>query len=394
MNSFKSGLFFFSILLFILSCEKNEVFTETKYDCSFDLQDSVEMHPQAGVYQNILDNNQKNGLVGAVLLVKDKHGLWTGAAGNADIASGIDMQPCNRFLIASISKVFTAAAVFRYVDQGILSLEDPVNKWLPNSITDKVANANEAQIKHLLSHTSGMVDYYTTQLELDRINNVHNEWTMEDVLEYVYGKKADFEVGETYGYCNTNYLLLSMILESASGLSFQSVYEQEVFIPAGLNSAYYSESKPIPDDCVKGYADIYGNGQYAESRFLYEDEVGIGGDGGIAINAHDLSVFLEKLMKGELISQSSLEDMTNWFDMPEFWHWFPFGQTENGYGFEKFNTAYGYAVGHTGGMDGFSTYGFYFPEEDMTYVLFINSVGGYEAETAIFEQTMAVMFED
>jgi D-alanyl-D-alanine carboxypeptidase len=216
---------------------------------------------------------------------------------------------------------------------------------------------------------------------------------MEDVLKYVYGKKADFEVGETYGYCNTNYLLLSMILESASGMSFQSVYEQEVFIPAGLNSAYYSESQPIPDDCVKGYADIYGTGQYAESTFLYQDEIGIGGDGGVAINVYDLSVFLEKLMKGELISESSLNEMTNWFDMPEFWHWFPYGQTENGYGFEKFNTAYGYAVGHTGGMDGFSTYGFYFPEEDMTYVLFINSVGDNEAETDIFEETMEVMFE-
>ncbi len=393
MNNLKSG-FFFSILLFTLSCEKNQVFTETKYDCSFDLQDSVAVHPQAGVYQNILDNNQKNGLVGAVLLVKDKHGLWTGAAGQADIASDIAMQPCNRFLIASISKVFTAAAVYRYIDQGVLSLEDPVNKWLPASITDKVANANEAQIKHLLSHTSGIVDYYTTQLELDRINNVHNAWTMEDVLKYVYGKKADFEVGETYGYCNTNYLLLSMILESASGMSFQSVYEQEVFIPAGLNSAYYSESQPIPDDCVKGYADIYGTGQYAESTFLYQDEIGIGGDGGIAINAYDLSVFLEKLMKGDLISESSLDAMTNWFDIPEFWHWFPYGQTENGYGFEKFNTAYGYAVGHTGGMDGFSTYGFYFPEEDMTYVLFINSVGDNETEADIFEQTLEVMFEE
>lgn len=386
----------FAFLLFslgaFLSCEKDEVRAASFYNCDASFADSSAFHPRAAAYQAILDENRKDGLVGAVLLVKDKEGLWIGASGKADLAANVDVQACNTFLIASISKVFTATAIFRYVDRGILSLDDPINKWIPRSITDQIANGNEAQIGHLLSHRSGIRDYYTNRFELDRYNKVKNGWTKEEVLEYTYGGNADFAVGETYGYSNTNYLLLSMILESASGQSFEAVYQQEVFIPAGLQTAYYSEKQPIPDGCVRGYSDINGDGKLAESENLYLDELGIGGDGGIAINAYDLAQFLERLMKGELVSQASLDKMSDWFDLPEDWHWESFGQTENGYGLEKFNVGDTYAVGHTGAIDGFNSYGFYFPQEDMTYILFVNNTRAWNtSKRKIFEQVTELM---
>lgn len=383
------------LILFLFSCEKNKVIPTTAYGCNFVFQDSSAIHPKADIYQNILENN-RDGLVGAVLLVKDKNGLWMGAEGQADIASDVDMQTCNTFLIASISKVFTSAAVYRYIDKGILSLDDPINQWLDETIVDRVANANQAQIKHLLAHTSGIPDLYTFQMILDMVNDVSNGWTKEQLLEHVYGVNATNEVGEAYSYSNTNYLLLSIILENASGLSFEEVYQQEVFNPLNLSSAYYSEEKPIPDGLVKGYMDIYGNGQYIESEFVYNDEIGVGGDGGIVINAYDTAIFFEELMKGNLISASSLNEMTNWFDLPEDYHWQPFGQTENGFGIEKFNTSYGAAVGHSGGIGGFSTLALYSPQEDMTYILFVNSVGNesaYTSEKNIFLETMEEMFE-
>ncbi|MEM6806719.1 MAG: serine hydrolase domain-containing protein, partial [Bacteroidota bacterium] len=371
MNIDKSYLFLPLLILSFIgfaSCEQNEILPASTYSCNLSPQDSSAQHPKAVIYQSILENNRKNGLVGAVLLVKDKEGLWIGADGKADIASNIDMAPCNTFLIASISKVFTSAAIYRYIDKGILTLDDPISTWLDASIIEKVANAEQAQIKHLLAHTSGIADFYTFQFELDRINRISNDFSKEDVLEYIYGVNATHEMGETYSYSNTNFLLLAMILENASGLSFEQVYQQEVFIPLGLSSAYYSEELPIPSGSVKGYVDIYGNGQHVESEFLYKDELGIGGDGGIAINAGDLAIFFEDLMKGELISSSSLDEMTTWFDLPVAYISAddPLGQNENGFGIERFNTTYGSAVGHTGGIDGFSTIALYFPDEDMT----------------------------
>ncbi|PJF37821.1 MAG: D-alanyl-D-alanine carboxypeptidase, partial [Phototrophicales bacterium] len=103
-------------------------------------------------------------------MIKDRDGVWIGASGKADISSGVDVLPCNSFLIASISKSITAATIFSLVDDRKLSIDDPVNKWISSSITDKLENANESTIKHLLNHTSGIPDYQTTQYELDRIN--------------------------------------------------------------------------------------------------------------------------------------------------------------------------------------------------------------------------------
>jgi len=385
------------LLIGITSCEQNEILPASNYSCDLGALDNSAVHPKATTYQNILENNRKNGIVGAVLLVKDKDGIWLGADGKSDIASDIDMLSCNTFLIASISKAFTTAATYRYIDKGVLTLEDPISKWLDASIIENVNNADKAQIKHLLSHTSGIADFYTFQFELDRINRISNDFTKEEVLKYIYGVGALNEVGETYNYTNTNFLLLSMILENASGLSFEQVYQQEVFSPLGLNSAYYSEEQTIPNGTVKGYVDIYGNGQFVDSEFLYNDELGIGGDGGIAINAFDLAIFFEQLMKGNLISNTSLNEMTNWFDLPNDWvsDDDPFGQNENGFGIERFNTNYGSAVGHTGGIDGFTTIALYFPEEDMTYILLLNSAGSEEGNDSgekIFEEVAREMF--
>jgi len=382
------------VVLFVVSCEKNEVLPASNYDCTTPFQDTSEAHPKANQYQSILETHRKNGLVGAVLLVKDKHGLWMGSDGKADIASNVEVKPCNQFLIASISKVFTAAAIYRYIDKGILSLDDPINKWIDESITNNIGNANEAQIKHLLAHTSGIINYFfQLPLLLDRFNKTDNNWTKEDILTALYGKGAIDPVGETYSYSNTNYLLLSMILESASGLSFEQVCQQEVFTPLNLSGAYYSETQRLPDSVVKGYVDLYNNGQYVESESLYIDDLGVGGDGGIIATVHDVAVLFEQLMKGNLISANSLSEMTNWFPEDEE-ETEP--EMEEGFGIGKYNSEYGYAVTHNGLAYGFYSVAYYFPESDMTYVFFSNTAGsevGDDSQEAIFMETMEVMFE-
>lgn len=389
----KSTLILLStILLVFSSCEKIEMETPEVFYCSFAHQDSSDIHPKAAIYQEILDRNRKAGIVGASLMIKDKDGVWIGASGKADIASGVDVQPCSRFLIASISKSFTAATVFALIDDGVLSLDDPVNKWINKSITDKVANSNVSTLRHLLNHSSGIPDYYTLQFELDRINKIDNGWTQEDVLTYTYGKKATNGVGETYYYSNTNYLLLGMIIEHASGMALEEAYRQKVFDPAGLTSTYYSTIRPIPEGTVKGYKDIYGNSQYIESEFLYKDELNTA-DGGIATNSYDLGLFFEKLLKGELISQQSLEQMTTYEDLPSDWVDEDFGHFKNGLGLEYNQTPFGNSVGHTGGIDGFLSIAQYFPEHDATFVLLVNS-GSYENQQLlnIYQECLAEIF--
>lgn len=380
-----------SLSFLFFQCEEIETFPASTYDQPVFFSDSSSIHPDGNRYQTILENHQRQGLVGATLLVKDDNGLWLGAAGYADLASNVEMGTNSLYFIASISKLFTSAAVYRYVDQGLISLEDPIAQWLSNEVVDKVDNVKEANIGHLLSHRSGIRDFYTTQFDLDRINDDHH-WNKEEVLRYAYGKKAAFNVGEAYEYSNTNFLLLSMILERVSGMTFEEVYQEMVFNPLELTSAYYSEEVVIPSDAVKGYVDLYDNETFVESLFLYQDELGIGGDGGVAINAYHLAVFLENLVNPDFISAQSQAQMTNWFSIDGADD--VFGQTENGYGLERFNTPYESAIGHTGGIDGFITFGFYFPESDKTYVLLCNSADASKGEVfeSLFEATLEVMF--
>ena len=319
--------------------------------------------------------------------------FWAGASGKADIASKIDLVPCNLFLIASISKVFTASAIFKYVETGQLSLDDPVSKWINEDVVNKISNADQATIRHLLGHTSRIPDYFTLQFQLDILNKVHNKWDHRDILKYSYGLPPNNEVGASYWYSNTNYLLLGMILENISGQSLGEVYDQEIFKPLNLVSASFNKEDPTPDDLVKGYADVYGDGKIVESEFLYQDELGTG-DGGIAINASDLSVFFEALMKGEVISTTSLSQMTDWFDLPDGWEDPHIGHFQNGLGLQHNATPYGNSVGHTGSIFGFNTTAQYFPEEDATFILLTNSASyDNSPKINIYKECLEVMFE-
>ena len=385
----KLTIYGLAILIALLtSCQKDEVFPENKYYNTLSFPDSSANHPKNDQYNSVLDAALNAGVLGASLMIRDEYGTWLGAGGYADAASGISMQPGNQFLIASISKVFTATAIFSYVDEGLLSIDDPVNKWIDRSITDQISNANECRIKDLLSHTSGIPDYYTFGFEMDRFSRENNGWYQEDVLEFVYGKKAYFDVGEYYSYSNTNFLLLGMILEKVSGKTLKEVYEEKIFHPLELQSAYYGVGEAsAPEGVVKGYMDLYGNGDYVESDFLYMDEIGIGGDGGIAINAQDLGMFMDKLMDGNILSESSLNTMQNWFEKPYYWD--QERMYTNGYGLEYFDNEYGIAYGHTGGVDGFLSLLNYYPDQDVLFVLLVNFTVGSMKEYEKMESHIA-----
>lgn len=378
---------------FCLSCSKEELFKEDNYACNTTNDVTYLNHPKAELYQSILDQNQKLDVVGGVLLIEDQDGLWVGSSGYSDLASDIKMQTCNTFLLASISKTYTATAIYRYIDQGLLSINDTIFQYFPSNINNEIANTHKATISHLLSHRSGIPDFYTTQFDLDRLNTQQN-WNKYEVLEYVYGLDSEFTPDSSYSYSNTNYLLLSIILERISGKSLERIYNEEIFEPLSLTTAYYSEEQPLPSGVVKGYADIYGNGNFVHSDFLYEEELGIGGDGGIASNATDLGYFLKTLATGNVISEQSFNQMTTWFDLPSDEQVDDPIINKNGYGFERVESEYGFGMGHTGGIDGFNTFAYYFPDTDVTYILLLNSVtaGGTKAPENILKQTLETIF--
>ena len=193
------------------------------------------------------------------------------------------LHPSHAMYIASITKVFTASLVYKLIENGKLSLDDYVSDWISEDIIKGLANAELAQIRHLLSHTSGIPDYYDMTFDMARLNAYHNGYSHEETLEYAKSKDPNNEVGERYYYSNTNYLLLGMIIEEATGQKLSDLFSQHIFQPLEFTSAYYG-GETVQEGVAKGYVDMYGDGKYVESKFMYLDELNTA-DGGISMNA-------------------------------------------------------------------------------------------------------------
>ena len=363
------GLLLAAAGLLLTECQAPDPLEASWYDCNTNFSDSSAYHPKADLYRAILESNRPNGAVGAVLLVEDRHGRWMGADGLADIHRNVPMDVCLRFCIGGISKIFTATAILSLVDDDRLSLDDPLNEWVDSELIDKVANANEVTIWHLLAHTSGIPDYYTDQFDLDRYNKVDNDFKYEEVLSYIYNRSATNAPGESYYYSNTNYLLLGMVAEAVTGQRLEKIYKDRIFNVINLESGWYSYSDPIPRLTPQGYIDLHGTGQFVDSKFLFLDEM-YSASTGIVMDAFDLARFMDGLFGERFVSLERLQEMTDWSDLPANWIDEVTGHERNGLGLEYFNTPHGYAVGHKGHVDGFSSILYYFPEEEATLRVF------------------------
>lgn len=365
-----SILITFAIALLSWSCDRYELPSQTQYDCNPEAN-TWDLHPQAADFESLLTDYQTGNLIGVSMYISNQNGEWAGTSGKASLEHDLDLQTCHRFLIASISKVFTATVIHALVDEGVWQLDDPIRNWLHPDTVARLENADVATLRQLLDHTAGMADYYTVTFELDRLNRVNNNWKQEEVLGYMMGKPATHPAGETYYYSNGNYVLLAILAERATGKKMADLYDRYVFEPLGLSSAYYSGFEdPIPTGTAQGYGQLYRKGM-VNSQPLYQDELKTG-DGGIAIDAADLGRFLEALGEGQLLSESSWEAMANWEDLPEDWVWETLGHTKNGAGLEYFETAQGPAFGHTGAVDGMLSIAMHFIETGETMVLLQN----------------------
>lgn len=233
------------------------------------------------------------------------------------------------FAIASVGKTMTAAAVLRLVARGTLRLDDFAADWSDPTITDGLGGLKDITLRHLLTMTSGLPDYYTDNY----LDDVLEDHTLQDpatALGYAFGEAALFEPGTGFDYSNTNYVLLGLVLEQATGLTYAEIMEREVFGPAGMTDSFVFGSRALPASFATAPGDV---------RAYYQ---GAGfGDGGVISTARDVARFFRALFIDQtLLPPSLLAEMTG----------DPLGQ---GYGMGI--EVEGDSVGHSGGDLGFSS---------------------------------------
>jgi len=331
------------------------------------------------------------GVPGVLLSVHDPvRGEWIGAAGMADLFSGVALAPCNRTRVGSTVKMFTATAVMLLQEEGKLDLDDRIADYLSGDPIDRLENADQATIRQLLQHSSGIYNYIqSAQFQTASLNDLVRVWHPEDLLHYAYGKSAAFALGSDVGYSNTNYVLLGMLIEKVEGKPFYRVFEEKLFGPLGLSFTAFATEDPVPADIIRGYVDLYSNLNLIECTYFSGWDY-FTADGGLISNPHDLGVFLRALVNGQVLNATSWAEMTAWRSpASQDAAFYPIAY---GLGIFKMQTPHGEAWFHSGDAIGYYACMAYFPDQATTVSWAVNGNYGSIDEAVSSRNAMDRIF--
>lgn len=291
-----------------------------------------------------------------VIITKGEETIYHKAVGMADLELNIPMEKNHILRIGSITKQFTAAALLKLYDEGILDLEDEITKYIPNYPTFD----QEIIIEQLLNHTSGIPSY--TQMSLWTPNVRKQDFTVREFMEKFKPESLDFVPGTRFKYNNTGYYLLGYIIETASRESYADFLKSEIFQPIGMKNTYYDNTSEIIRNRIPGYE--MRNGKYINADYLSMTQPYAAG--GLISTTEDLAKWNRALVTGKVITPATLE--MAWSPtvlLTGKYH--PYG-----YGFEikkKFDLD---VITHDGNINGFLSNAMYFPDEDLYIAVLSN----------------------
>jgi D-alanyl-D-alanine carboxypeptidase len=306
---------------------------------------------------------------GAVLHVSSSElGTWTGAAGLGDTETNTAMRPHDKFRAGSLTKPFIAVVILQLVEEGLFSLDDPITTVLPESVTSKFADSNQITVRMLLNHTGGLPDFMDLAGP-EIVANPTKLWEAEEFLDFAAAQEPWFAPGEAQGYSNTDYILLGMIIEEATGRSWREEMRARVFEPLNLENTLLPEPNDttIPGDHARGYAD-FGDGVVDATEIVNASVVGAPGGQSLVTNPEDLARFMTTVLAGELFQKAeTLDEMLTFVDWPDG---NPLSPYLDGYGLGLMKADFGSGiegVGHSGDTEGgYHVFVFHLPAQNMT----------------------------
>jgi D-alanyl-D-alanine carboxypeptidase len=290
--------------------------------------------------------------------------LWRGASGLSHDA--VKMAPDMAFAIGSITKNMVAALALQLAEEGKLSLDDPIGKWLlayPH--VDPTIT-----IRQMLGHTSGLFMFWENQrIWDDLIRYRTKEFTPEDVLGYL--QAPHFAPGQGYRYSNTNYLLAAMIITRATGSTLSTELRRRFWEPLSLRSARLAVEEPYPENLAHVWGDNFEKeGSFRDITFLprtSHDSITYG-SAGVFMSAEDLARWTHALFHAKVIRVQSLAQMQ------AFSRAGGYGLGLEGLGREVAGNLR--AVGHGGGNIGTTAYMVYLPDYGVSLAVMVNRFGG------------------
>ena len=314
----------------------------------------------SGIIDSLLsDYDLVEGPGAAVMIIKDGEILFSNGYGLANLEDGIPNTNETNFRLASITKQFTAMCIMILINHGELDFEST----LTDIFSAFPSYGNNITIRHLLNHTSGLVDYESL-IQNDATEQVSDM----DVYNMMTGLDSTyFTSGTDYRYSNTGYALLSMIVEVKSGLSFAAFLEENIFSPLGMtNSVAHQNGISSVNNRAYGYSQ--NDGEY--SRDDQSLTSAVLGDGGIYTSLYEMFYWDQSLYTDTLVPIEILNEA------------FTSGELSNGektgYGFGWRMDTYLYRnrAHHTGSTRGFRNVFMRFPDQQISILILTNRNSG------------------
>ena len=182
---------------------------------------------------------------GAFLISKSGKPIYKKAFGLANLELNIKMTDENVFQIGSMTKQFTAVAILILKEQGKLSVNDPVSKFIPD-----YPNGNNITVSHLLTHTSGIKDF----TKMKTINDIaQKKMTPKEMVNFFKDESVNFSPGEKFEYNNSGYVLLGYLIELTSGMTYEEFIQKNIFDKAGMENSYYASDRKVIKNRAYGY---------------------------------------------------------------------------------------------------------------------------------------------
>ncbi len=299
---------------------------------------------------------QTGGPGAAALVIKDGKVLYRKAYGQADIELNVPIDPDMVFRLGSITKQFTAVCILMLMEQGKLTLQDEITKFLP----DYPTQGKIITVEHLLTHTSGIKSYtgMPEWLPLWR-----KDFTVKELVDFFKNQPMDFAPGERWSYSNSGYILLGAIIEKASGMTYEEFLQKNIFGPLGMKHSYYGNIAPIIPGRVLGYSK--GKEGLVNSAYLSMTQPYAAGS--LLSSVDDLAIWNDALLAEKLLPRKTLEKAFTSYKLKN-------GEdTGYGYGWMMSDYQDHRIIEHGGGINGFLSYFLTMPEDHIFVAILTNS---------------------
>ena len=297
-------------------------------------------------YFNALEENNK--FMGSVAISKNGEVIYSNAIGFADIDQKLEASEKTKYRIGSITKTFTTVLVLKASEEEKLDLNQTIDKWFP-----RIKNSNRITVRALLNHRSGIHNFTNDPDYLTWNTQPKAEKEMVEIIEK---GGSDFQPDSKAEYSNSNFVLLTYILEKVFNESYSDLLQEYIVKPIGLTNTYIFGKIITGDKECKSYKFVGSWKEEIETDFTVPL-----GAGAITSTPTDLTKFADALFGGKLLTNESLEIMKT---------------IKDGYGIGLFQIPFGKSIGyghtHTGRIDGFSSVYFHFPDDKISYALTSN----------------------